>query len=75
MINWQTIETAPYMEKIEVKNELMDTPLIATRGYVVNGMVHPNQTYCTYTTEYGRVELCCPTQWRPLTEARKKGGE
>ena len=72
---WQPIETAPYQEVIEVKNSKMRKPILATRGYSYDGMVHKDDTFCTsvYTPDefggYPAGRLVCPTHWRyPLPE-------
>lgn len=72
MDDWQDIETAPYQKVIEVKNDLMEKPCLATRGYSRNGMVHPDNTFCTsvytpddfFPTPAGK--LICPTHWRSV---------
>jgi hypothetical protein len=70
--DWRPIETAPFQMVIEVRNEQMQRPCLATRGYAHNGMVHPNTTFCTsvftpdpdgfFPTLAGN--LVCPTEWR-----------
>lgn len=67
---WKPIKSAPWQTVIEVRNEVMDEPCLATRGYVYNGMVHPDRTFCTsvftphrfFPTPAGN--LVCPTEWR-----------
>jgi hypothetical protein len=67
---WQPIETAPFQRVIEVRNKQMEKPCLATRGYVWNGAVHPDNTFCTtvYTPDkffpVFAGNLCCPTEWR-----------
>jgi len=76
MSAWQPIAAAPYQKVIEVRNPRMDQPVRATRGYSHNGMVHPDNTFCTsvftpdkyFPTPAGN--LVCPTEWRELA-----GGE
>jgi hypothetical protein len=62
--NWHPVETAPWQTLVEVRNELMDEPCVASRGFVYKGMVHPNQNY--FSTRSGH--LVCPTEWRPIAE-------
>ena len=80
---WQPIETAPFQTVIEVRNRVMKKPVLATRGYVYNGAVHPDTTNCTtvytpdpfFPTPAG--QLVCPTEWRlppPPTKADSDGG-
>ena len=70
MSEWQPIETAPYQKVIEVKNNIMDNPVLAIRGYSTAAGVHPNNTFCTsvYTPDkyfpFPPGKLVCPTQWR-----------
>jgi len=68
---WRSIDSAPFQEVIEVRNPQMRRPVLATRGYAApDGMVHPDNTYCTtvftphphFPFPAGR--LCCPTEWR-----------
>ena len=74
MSEWQPIETAPYQTVIEVRNSEMDKPVLATRGYVTETGVHPNNTFCTTVLTpdkffpYPAGRLACPTEWRPLPE-------
>jgi len=75
-MGWKPIESAPYGEVVEVRNELMEEPCRATRGYIWNGKVHANQNFFTsvytphqyFPTPAG--QLVCPTEWRPLEEPR-----
>lgn len=75
---WQDIKTAPYQKVIEVKNDIMDTPVLATRGYATSTGVHPDKTFCTsvYTPDkffpFPAGKLVCPTHWRVPPPA---GGE
>lgn len=76
MTDWRPIKSAPWQTVIEVRNPQMDHPCLATRGYMHNGMVHPNDTFCTtvftpdpdglFPTPSG--QLACPTEWRPAPE-------
>ena len=67
---WMPIETAPFQTVIEIRNPMMEKPILATRGYVYNGAVHQNTTFCTtvytpdefFPTFPG--QLACPTEWR-----------
>lgn len=71
-MDWQPIETAPWQTVVEVRNPLMEHPVLATRGYTVNGAVRPNQGFFTtvftpdpngmFPMAAGR--LCIPTEWR-----------
>ena len=68
---WQPIESAPYLKVIWVKNDQMERPVRATRGYVHNDMVHPDNTFFTrvFTEDdispFRSEKLVCPTQWAP----------
>lgn len=71
---WKSISSAPYGKTIQVRNKLMDRPVLATRGYVMNGAVHPDQTFCTsvYTPDqffpFPAGKLVCPDEWTELEE-------
>ena len=71
---WMPIETAPYGKVIRVRNKLMDRPVLATRGYVHNGSVHPDQTFCTseYTPDqffpFPSGKLVCPDEWAEVND-------
>lgn len=68
--DWMPINSCPWQTVVEVKNDQMDKPCLATRGYVYNGTVHPNRKFFTtvytpdryFPTPSG--QLCCPTEWR-----------
>ena len=62
MKSWnEDIDKAPYMEVLEVTNKHMgNDTILATRGYILRGMVHSDQTYFTQLNG----ELACPTKWR-----------
>ncbi|GEM_PF-2769641 len=70
---WQPIKTAPFREVVWVRNPVMDEPILATRGYVTERGVHPDDTFFTtaytphqyFPTPAGR--LCCPTEWAKRT--------
>ena len=60
-MTWKPIEGAPYQTVILVKNDMMDEPMKATRGYNVPGVgVHPDTTFCTSMLG----SLICPTEWK-----------
>jgi hypothetical protein len=71
--DWRPIKSAPWQTVVEVRNEQMDRPCLATRGYVYNGAVHPDTKFFTsvftpdpdglFPTPSG--QLVCPTEWRP----------
>lgn len=69
-MKWQPIETAPYRRVLEVKNDSMDKPVLATRGYVCDGAVHEDQRFFTSVYTYDKHfpfpsgVLVCPTHWR-----------
>lgn len=55
------IKKAPYGKLLEVSNKAMlPRTIIASRGWIYNNMVHPDQTF--FMDEYGG--LVCPTMWR-----------
>lgn len=70
--DWQPIETAPFQTVVEVRNPQMSRPCLATRGYMTDIGVHPDDTFCTsvftpdpdgfFPTPSGH--LVCPTEWR-----------
>lgn len=68
---WKPIKSAPFQQVVEVRNELMEKPCLATRGYVYNGAVHPDHSLFTtvYTPDQFfptlAGQLCRPTEWRP----------
>ncbi|MBB5040848.1 hypothetical protein [Shinella fusca] len=76
---WRPIDTAPYGQTILVRNRLFGKPVRATRGYVHDGAVHPDQTFFTsvYTPDdffpFPAGKLVCPDEWCELTEP--SGGE
>ncbi|MGB0410170.1 MAG: hypothetical protein ACPGFA_01170 [Pikeienuella sp.] len=49
-MDWQPIETAPYGKIVWIKNDMMENPVLATRGYTHNGAVHEDQSF--FTTVY-----------------------
>lgn len=67
---WNPIESAPWQTVVWVKNDLMQKPVKATRGYQTEAGTHPNTTFFTtvftpdkfFPTPAG--QLVCPTQWR-----------
>ena len=79
MSEWQPIETAPWQIVVEIRNPVMEKPILATRGYTHNGMVHPDNTFFTsaYTPDrffpFPAGKLVCPTEWR-LPPARALEG-
>lgn len=74
MSEWNDIKTAPYQKTILVKNDLMDEPVRATRGYTYNGAVHADNTFCTsvytphkhFPTFAGK--LVCPSVWKEFND-------
>lgn len=71
-LTWNPIDSAPYGRVLLVRNKLMDTPLRATRGYIHNGMVHPDKDFFTsvYTPDrffpFPGGKLVCPDEWTDL---------
>jgi hypothetical protein len=78
-MDWNdNIKAAPYLKVLEVTNEVMEKsgsePILATRGYMHNGMVHHDNTLFTsvytpdemFPTPAGR--LVCPSKWREPTD-------
>ena len=63
MTDWKPIESAPYQKEILVRNPQMHESELATRGYVTELGVHPNQSYCTGLGWSGS-RLICATEWR-----------
>lgn len=75
MSEWKPISEAPYGKTILVRNKMMEKPVRATRGYVLNGAVHPDQTFCTsvYTPDppffpFPAGKLVCPDEWTDFVE-------
>lgn len=72
MGDWNTIETCPWMKPVLVKNDIMDRPVIATRGYVSNGAVNPDRNLFTLVKDTDEVmplqkgSLVCPTVWKEI---------
>ena len=65
------INQAPYGETLEVINDLMDKPVLATKGYCAPGTtVHANQSFFTsvYTPDdlggFSAGQLVIPNKWR-----------
>lgn len=46
-MEWQPIETAPYQTEILVRNEMMEHPVRATRGFATASGVCENRNFCT----------------------------
>ncbi len=71
---WKPISDAPYGRTILVRNKIMEKPVRATRGYVHNGAVHPDQTFFTsvFTPDgffpFPAGNLVCPDEWTELEE-------
>lgn len=77
-LNWQPIETCPWQTVVYVRNEQMDFPVKATRGYadpetgIVSGDPNLFTTHFTpdpdgfFPVPAGR--LACPTEWAPCEE-------
>ena len=69
---WKPIEECPWLTVVEVRNPVMDKPVLATRGFTTEAGVHPDLTFCTsvytphehFPTPAGR--LVCPTEFRLL---------
>lgn len=65
---WNTdLDQAPYGEVLEVTNDLMDEPVLATRGYCLSdGTVHADQSFFTglgsWCSKPG--QLVIPNRWR-----------
>ena len=74
MPDWQPIGTAPFQKVIWVRNPRMEKPVKATRGYVNELGVHPDDTFCTsvFTNDkffpFRSGQLVVPTEWREATE-------
>jgi hypothetical protein len=72
--DWKPINEAPYGKTILVRNKLMGKPIMATRGFVHNGTVHPDQTFCTsvFTPDefypFPAGKLVCPDEWTELED-------
>ena len=73
---WHPIDDdTPWMTEVEVMNEAMQEPLIATRGFATKLGVHPDHRFFTtvpqqhpsgFFTPWGN--MVCATKWRPLKE-------
>ena len=74
MSEWKAIEDCPYQTVVEVRNEMMERPCRATRGYMTELGMHPNNTFFTsvYTPDgffsVPAGQLVCPTEYRLLPE-------
>lgn len=71
MADWNdNISEAPYCKVLEVKNDIMDKSVLATRGYILNGAVHEDQGFFTsvFTPDdmfpFPAGKLVIPTKWR-----------
>lgn len=68
---WRKIDSCPWQKVVWVRNKQMEEPILATRGYVTNAGVHPDNSFFTsvftphrfFPTPAGR--LVCPTEWKP----------
>lgn len=73
-MDWKPIKSAPWQKVIWVKNDLMENPVKATRGYMTETGVHPDTSFCTtvytpdkyFPTPAGR--MCCPSHWAECEE-------
>ena len=69
------IKSAPFQKVIWVQNDLMEEPVMATRGFNTGTGIHPNNTFFTtvytphkyFPTPAGN--LCCPNKWRHVENA------
>jgi hypothetical protein len=78
MSGWKPVKTAPWQTVIEVRNPVMEHPVLATRGYATETGIHPDDTFFTsvFTPDpsgFGCFAmaagcLVCPTEWRPRTQ-------
>ena len=74
--NWQPIETAPWQTVVWVRNNLMEHPVKATRGFSHNGAVCEDTGLFTsvytpdpkgfFPTPSG--QLVCPDEWAPMEQ-------
>lgn len=72
---WKSIKEMPYQQVCWVRNKCMEKPVLATRGYAHDGMVHPDNTFCTsvftpdefFPARAGM--LVCPNEWAPYEES------
>jgi len=69
------IKDCPWQTIVEVRNDLMEKPVLATRGYVdEKGRVHPNPDFFTSVFTPDKFfpspggELVCPTEYRLVKE-------
>ena len=77
MSKWQPIESMPWQKVCEVRNRLMERPVLATRGFNAPAGVCEDNTLCTtvftphemFPTPAG--QLTCPTEWRTPPKAEK----
>ena len=73
---WHSIDSAPWMQVIWVRNQQMDKPVKATRGLVTDNGVHPDRSFFTTVFTYDEVmptpsgQLVCPTEWKPCEEEK-----
>lgn len=69
---WRPIADAPFQEVLEVRNPVLEHPLLATRGYSTGRGVSGDLNLFTskFTPDPDRVFdtpaglLVCPTEWR-----------
>lgn len=81
MTDWQPISTAPWQTVVEIRNPVMESPVLATRGYQTAQGMHPDDTFFTtiftpdpsgfgcFVTPAG--QLACPTEWRHPQAAQR----
>lgn len=74
------LDQCPWQQTVEVTNNVMEHPVLATRGRMTETGMSENSHL--FTTRYTRHDkwtstpaglLACPTKWRPLAAAT--GGE
>lgn len=75
MSEWKPIADCPWQTVVEVRNELMEKPVRATRGYTTEVGVHPDTTFFTsvFTPDPSFLptpagHLVCPTEFRILED-------
>ena len=76
-LEWKPAETAPYGCVVWVRNSQMGKPVLASRGYIHNGMVHKdNMLFTTHYTPDSFFpvpsgHMVCPDEWAEQTEGER----
>jgi len=77
MSEWKLIDSAPWQTTVLVKNDQMERPVLATRGYTTPTGVHPERSFFTSVYTPDRFfpmpagQLIIPTAWKMPDDAQR----